>query len=96
MGEEPNHTTARKPGPLENIQNSLFATFPRLTILDGIRCIFYSVNACSEQMLALKDHKRPGVSVNIIPEGSDGTTGRWWQEMMFSFMKKAYGQKLQY
>ncbi len=47
-------------------------------------------------MLALKDHKRLGVSGNIIPEGSDGRTGRWWQEMMFSFMKKSYGQKLQY
>jgi hypothetical protein len=41
---------------------------------------FYSVNACSEQMLALKDHKRLGVSGNIIPEGSDDTTRRWWQE----------------
>jgi hypothetical protein len=34
-------------------------------------------------MLALKDHKRFGVSGNIVPEGSDGTTGRWWQERMF-------------
>ncbi len=30
VGEEPNHTTARKPGPLENIQYSLGCDIDRL------------------------------------------------------------------
>jgi hypothetical protein len=96
VGEEPNHTTAEKAWTSIDHSKLSVCYFSAIDNNGQYTMFFYSVNACSEQMQALKDHKRLGVSGIILPDGSDGTTGRWWQEMMLSFMKKAYGQKLQY
>jgi hypothetical protein len=68
VGEEPNHTTARKPGPLYIIQNSLVLLYLLPVVLD----LLYLVPVGFGQILHLPDGhgcQAPHVGVcSLIPE----------------------------